>query len=48
MYNHRTNDRSLDYIYEAKHRCMLANHVIILTEDSLSIEKIQEKLNGNN
>lgn len=33
---------------EAKHRCMLANHVIILTEDCLSIEKIQEKLNGNN
>ena len=33
---------------EATHRCMLANHVIILTEDCLSIEKIQEKLNGNN
>ena len=48
MYNHRTKDRSLDYIYEAKHSCMLDNHVIILTEDGLSIEKIQEKLNGNN
>lgn len=48
MYNHRTKDRSLDYIYEAKHRCMLTTHVIILTEDDLSIEKIQEKLNGNN
>lgn len=45
MYNHRSKDRSKDYIYEAKHKCMLDNNVIILTEDDLTIEKIQEKLN---
>lgn len=45
MYNHRSKDRSLDYVYEAKHNCMISNNVIILTEDDLSIEKIQEKLN---
>lgn len=45
LFNHRTKDRSKDYIYEAKFNCMKENKIIIFTENDLNENSILEKLN---
>ena len=39
-------DHSQDLLYEAKHQCMLKNHVIIILTSSAFIKRIRQYINN--